>query len=128
MTSVIVPKEEHKDVFEVLFDKWKRVKNPAAKKKMGRILLQAKIKRKEIEYMRDQRHYQRLMNEQKGNINGNLVTGDLHALEYEACRLLCPALMHGDGVALKEGWRWIMRQSWGKEFRAAPFEKRHSHV
>lgn len=125
MAELAVGKEEAQDVFQALYLHWKKVKNPAAKQMISRILLEAKLKRDEIDFMRARREASRLFQEQKATINGNLVTGELHLLEHEACKILCPAIRHGTGTAIREGWNWIMKQPWARDFRPAPFEKRH---
>lgn len=127
MAELAVGKEESQDVFDALYEHWKKVKNPATKQAISRILLAANQRQAEINHIRSQRFVMRLQLEQKANINGNLVTGELHELEYDACRFLCPAIRGGNGTAVREGWRWIMKQPWGKDFRAAPFEKRYHH-
>lgn len=123
----IVPKEEAKTVFDALFIYWKKVKNPARKQAISRLLLAAKQQEAEIEACRANRQLQRIYLEQKANINGNLLIAGLHDLEHKACQALCPALCHGTGTAKAEGWRWVLRQPWAKDFKAAPFEKRHHH-
>ena len=121
----LVGKEEASTVFDALFLHWKKVKNPAKKQAISRLLLAAKQKEAEIEACRANRQLQRIYLEQKANINGNLMIAGLHDLEHRACQVLCPALQHGTGTAKAEGWRWVIKQPWAKDFRAAPFEKRY---
>ena len=128
MAELAVGRESDQDVFQALYQHWKGVKNPAKRQMIAQVLLAAKLQRDEIDFIRDQRRTARLFLEQKANINGNFLTGELHMLEHEACKILCPALVHGKGPAQKEGWFWILKQPWGKDFAAAPFEKRYGHV
>lgn len=123
--ALAVGREDAQDVFQALYQHWRGVKNPARKHRLSKILLAAKAQRDEIDFIRERRRVARLFLEQKANIDGNFLTGELHLLEHEACKILCPALAHGTGTAQKEGWLWILKQPWGKDFRAAPFEKRY---
>ena len=112
------------DIFQALYEHWKKVRNPAKKHQISRILLESKAYAAEIEQMRRYRAEARQAAELRGEINGLPVLGELHILEYEACRILCPTLTLGRGTAKKEGWKWVKKQPWAKDLLAPPIEKR----
>ena len=87
-------------------------------------LCQAAARRKpEIDEFRRTRQIMREKGFQNGNRNGHLITGEMHPLEYEACKFLCPDLNIKNGQPKTKNWYWIIRQEWGKDLAAAPIER-----
>ena len=91
--------------------------------KAAMLRLQSQVKAAEIEAVRGHRDKWRTLHP-NGERNGHLVTLEMHPLEYECFRFLCPDLEHADWDAKKRSWLWALRQPWGKEYRTAPFEER----
>ncbi len=57
--------------------------------------------------------------------NGHLLTREMHPTELEAVKELCSdTAAHNARVRLK-AWYWVLRQDWGKDLRASPFEQRY---
>ena len=113
-----------KTIFTVVAEEVNRTDDPARRARGNRILVDAYRKGEEIKMMREER--ERIRNEcrRDGGLNGTTPTGELHMVEYEACRFLCPDLEQGGGKAKKIGWQWVLAQPWGQEFKCAPIEKR----
>jgi membrane-bound lytic murein transglycosylase MltF len=107
-------------VFEALFEYWRRVKNPAAKQSISRLLLDAKAKQAEIDVLRAERAKLRATDTLRPELDGTLMTGAMHQLEVDACRMMCPDLRIGRGTAKERGWEWVLRQPWGRDLSAAP--------
>ena len=112
------------DVFQELYQHWRKIKNPAKKQKISRLLLESKVREPEINQMRRYRAQMRSAAERRGDTNGMQALGELHVLEWEACRELCPMLKFGRGTAKAQGWKWVKKQSWAKDLLAPPIEKR----
>lgn len=112
------------DVFQALYQHWKKVKNPAKKRLLSKILFDSKVYAAEIEQMRRYRAEARQQAELRGDTNGLPTLGELHILEYEACRELCPTLKVGKGSAKSQGWKWVKKQPWAKDLLAPQIEKR----
>lgn len=89
------------------------------------LLLAASLKRDEIDAIRAERWAMQQDSEREPNRNGALLTFDLHPLEYEACKLLCPDLKYSDMEGRRKAWEWILNQPWAEEFKASPFAKRY---
>ena len=87
------------------------------------ICYRAKEQAGEIHMMRVARDVMRHNLQQRNDINGNLLTLDMHPMEYEACEYLCPLLKTADWQAQARAWRWILKQEWGQEFGAPQYEK-----
>lgn len=101
----------------------KRTKDLKTFDSATRIIKEASKRGAEITHIRKVRQIHRDKLERDGSRNGALITGEMHQLEYEAIRLLCPALQHPNGEDRDKTWQWILKQDWGKDFAAAPFEK-----
>lgn len=112
------------DIFQALYEHWKKVKNPAKKQAISRILLESKVYQADINKMRRARAELRAHAERRADLNGMPQLMELHVLEYEACRVLCPTLTIGRGSAKKAGWEWVKKQPWAKDLLAPPIEKR----
>ena len=112
------------DVFQALYEHWKKIKNPAKKQQVSKILLESKLYKDDIDAIRAERARLRTQAERAAGNNGMQQLGELHVLEYEACRVLCPTLTIGRGSAKKAGWAWVRKQPWAKDFMAPPIEKR----
>lgn len=112
-------------VFEALFEHWRRVRNPAAKQRISRVLLAAKQKQAEIDVLRNERARLRASGTMRPELDGTLITGAMHPLEVDACRMMCPDLRIGRGSAKERGWEWVLRQDWGKDLSAAPLGRQY---
>lgn len=112
-------------VFEALFQHWRRVKNPAAKQAISRVLLAAKQKQAEVDILRVERAELRAQETMRPELDGTLITGAMHPLEVDACRIMCPDLRIGRGTAKEKGWEWVLKQPWGKDLSAAPLGRRY---
>lgn len=107
-------------VFQALYEHWRKVKNPSRKARISRVLLEAKAKREEIDILRRERARERATDTCRPELDGTRLTGAMHTLEHEACRLLCPSLEVGRGSVKTKGWEWVMRQPWADDLKTAP--------
>ena len=110
------------DVFDAVWEQAKRSGDQKRLVQAGTLNLEATRRSEEIRAVREHRAAWRAFT-RKGGRNGALVTLDMHPLEVEACKLLCPDLEHADWQAKKRGWQWILKQPYGKEFAPGDFEK-----
>ena len=111
------------DIFDAVWVDAKRSGDKQRLAAAAMLRLQSKAKAREIEAVRSHRDKWRELHP-NGERNGHLVTLEMHPLEYECFRFLCPDLEHADWEAKKRSWNWALRQPWGKEYRTAPFEER----
>ena len=112
-------------VFQAVYERWRKVQNPAAKASIGRLLLDAKVKREEIDILRAERHRERTTDTKRPDTNGTRMTGAMHPLELEACRILCPELRVGRGSVKTKAWEWVMAQPWAQDLNTAPMAQRY---
>ena len=87
------------------------------------LCLAAKHKNDEIQAVRQNREAMRRACLRDGSRNATTPTLDLHPLELEAVRFLCPESQIAHWGAKKETWAWVLKQPWAQEFKAPPFEK-----
>ena len=110
------------DIFQAVWDQAKRSNDKGRMVEAAALTLAANAKAQEIDLIKKERKTWRKML-RKSNTSGTLATFDLHPLEYEACRIMCPDLRHANWEAKQKAWQWILKQPWAKDFRASPFEK-----
>ena len=113
-----------KTVFTALAEHAAKVGNPAVRWKCHLIIQAAAEYGSEIQAVRERRERLRLQATLEPSRNGMLKTGEIHPVEWAACKVLCPDLDRGNGTALQQGLRWLMAQDWAQEFKASPIEKR----
>lgn len=111
-------------LFQELYQHWRRVKNPAAKASISRLLLDAKRHSTEINILRAERARERATDTKRPDVNGTRMTGAMHMLELEACRVLCPELRVGRGSVKTKAWEWVLKQPWAQDLNTAPMAKR----
>ena len=58
--------------------------------------------------------------------NGHLLTREMHPVEMEVVEYLCPGIKAKGGKERLKAWYWVLRQDWGKDLRASPYDKRYS--
>lgn len=112
-------------LFQAVYEHWRKVKNPAAKAAISRLLLDAKTHKAEIDQLRAVRARERATDTKRPDRNGTRMTGAMHMLELEACRVLCPALRVGRGSVKTKAWEWVMQQDWAQDLNTAPMAKRY---
>lgn len=110
------------DIFQEVWDQAKRSNSKDMLIEAAALKLAAKAKASEIRLIKAERKNWRKML-RRNDTNGTLATFDLHPLEYEACKILCPDLTHADWQAKQKAWQWVLKQPWAQEFRASPFVK-----
>ena len=123
-----VPSAEGDDVFHALYMHRRKLPDGPDKRACTLILAAAMQKAEEIDALRANRKKMREKLEQRNDINGNLVLFSIHEIEYDAIKALCPAITGGNGDAMREGWNWVLKQTWAKDFKAPKFEKRYLGV
>lgn len=111
-------------VFQALYEHWRRVKNPAKKARISSVLLASKAKAAEIATLRMERARERQTDTCRPELDGTRLTGAMHPLEHEACKILCPMLEVGRGSVKTKGWEWVMRQPWANDLQTAPLGRR----
>ena len=89
------------------------------------LLLAAKFRQHEIEDIRRNRYELKQKDTRRPDINMMTVVMEMHPLELEAIKLLCPALAVGNSKGKKEAWQWVLKQPWAEEFKPGPIEKRY---
>ena len=110
-------------VFDAVEALARKYNNDTMVKVASRLCARAAIRRSEIEEYRSYRQLIRHNCEGKAGINGRLAMLEMHPLEAEAIRLLCPEFMAPNSEQQKRGLRWVEKQPWAKEFLPAPIEK-----
>ena len=109
-------------VFDAVWDQAKRCGGPDKIAEAAALKLAARAKQKEIDLVKAERDQaKRLL--RRSNINGAISVLEMHNLEWEACRILCPDLDHADWQSKKRAWSWVLKQPWGEEYRPPAFEK-----
>lgn len=112
-------------VFQALYDHWRKVRNPARKARISRVLLASRAKRDEIDVLRRERARERRVETCRPELDGTRMTGAMHPLEHEACKLLCPSLEVGRGSVKTKGWEWVLKQPWAEDLKTAPLGRRY---
>lgn len=110
-------------VFQRLYEEWRKAADPARKARMSRVLFAAKERESEIIGFRTRRAWERNHDTCRPELNGTRMTGEMHPLEVEACRLLCPILEIGRGPAKTKGWTWVLNQPWAQDLKTAKLGK-----
>lgn len=57
--------------------------------------------------------------------NGMLLTRDCCDAEIGVIKELCPDVEAHDAKVRLKAWYWVLRQDWGKDLRASPYEQRY---
>lgn len=57
--------------------------------------------------------------------NGMLLTREYCEAEMAVLKELCPDIAAHDSKVRLKAWYWVLRQDWGKDFRASPYEQRY---
>ena len=112
------------DVFTAVGDLAKKTSDPNLKTSALALLFAAERLADEINVVRAHRDSERRRDTRRGELGMMPVFGEMHMLEVEACRLLCPALRTGNSEAAPDGWRWIAKQPWADDLKAAPVQQR----
>ena len=113
------------DVFEAVGDHARRSKSHFERMRALGILAAARLKAREIYALKQERKAMRAAIEtRRADLNGTVTTFDLHPIELEAIKFLCPDADVADWQAKKKAWEWILAQPWAQEFKSSPLEKR----
>lgn len=112
------------DVFTALGDLARKTPDQELRLNALACLLAAGMLKDEIDEVRAHRESERRRDTRRGELGMMPMFGEMHMIEVEACRLLCPALRTGNSQAAPDGWRWIAKQSWADDLKAAPVQKR----
>lgn len=109
-------------LFIRLYEEWRKVKDKDPVRGMAiKRVLSASIERaSEIEGFRTRRAWERQNDTCRPDINGTRLTGEMHPVEYHACKLLCPQLEIGLGTAKTKAWEWILAQPWAQDLKTSP--------
>ena len=57
--------------------------------------------------------------------NGHLLTREMHPLEMEVLKELCPGVSADNAKDRQKALYWVLNQEWGKDLRASPFDQRY---
>ncbi len=57
--------------------------------------------------------------------NGHLLTREMHPVEVEVVGYLHPGIKARGAKERLKAWYWVLRQDWGKDLRASPYDKRY---
>ena len=112
------------DIFDEVLAQAKRSPDPKAYATALALKMAAKACAKEIKVLRDQRRVFQ-SDTRRPELNGAAVLLDMHALEYEAMKQLCPDLKKPHPESQKKAMAWILKQPWAAEYAAPAFEKRY---
>ena len=107
-------------LFKQLFEEFRRTEHPVRKARIAKVMREADKKSTEILKFRTVRAWERNNAVCRPEIDGTRLTGEMHPLEYEACRLLCPQLEIGQGTAKTKAWEWLLAQDWAQDLKTAP--------
>jgi hypothetical protein len=89
--------------------------------------LAAEYRRRRHEIRQFQAEGHRLREEVRQNPvrHGHLLTREMHPTELAVCKALCRDLSVSNGKERTKAWYWVLRQPWGEELRASPYEQRY---
>lgn len=107
-------------IFQRLYEEWRTTKHPGRRAMMAQVLMDSESKQTEIGKFRTIRAWERNNATCRPEINGTRLTGEMHPLEYQACKLICPQLEIGQGTAKTKAWEWILAQDWAQDLKTAP--------
>lgn len=57
--------------------------------------------------------------------HGHLLTREMHPVELEIVKYLCRDLEAREPKTRQRAWYWVLKQDWGRELRASPYEQRY---
>ncbi len=58
-------------------------------------------------------------------VEHNALTREMHEVEYDAVKFLCKDVAASDPKVKLDAWKWVLKQDWGKDLRASPYEQRY---
>ena len=57
--------------------------------------------------------------------HGHLLTREMHPVELDIAKHLCRDLSARDPKVRQRAWYWVLKQDWGRDLRASPYEQRY---
>lgn len=78
-----------------------------------------------IEQFRAEGHALREQVRQDPERNGHLLTRELHPVEMEVVKELCPGVSADNAKERQKAWYWVLNQHWGEDLRASPYDQRY---
>ncbi len=57
--------------------------------------------------------------------NGHLLTREMHPVEMEVLKVLCPGVGADNARERQKALYWVLNQEWGKDLRASPYDTRY---
>ena len=78
-----------------------------------------------IDQFKRQGHLLREQVKQDPVRHGHLLSREMHAIEMEVAKALCPGLAADNARERQKAMYWVLNQDWGKDLRASPYDKRY---
>ena len=88
------------------------------------LCMAAITRRDEIDRIRADRQALREKDTRRPEINMAVTVMDMHPLELEAIKLICPDVNRGDKEAKRAAWQWVLNQPWAQELKPPSMAKR----
>ena len=57
--------------------------------------------------------------------NGHLLTREMHPIEMDVLKVLCPGVGADNARERQKALYWVLNQEWGKDLRASPYDQRY---
>ena len=57
--------------------------------------------------------------------NGHLLTREMHPVEMDVLKALCPGVGADNAKERLKAMYWVLNQDWGKDLRASPYDQRY---